>query len=486
MAETFEPHAYQKTAIKYLLQHGFAGLGLDPGLGKTAIALSALQALCKVKRERALVVAPLRPCSDVWSHTGELGKWAQFNGLKVALLHGPKKAEAVQADADLYVINWDALHWLCPPARIKVRNELGKVVCRNNPEWPGPIKVLLDKGVRLLVLDELSKAKHSGTRRFKSLTPWLERFTRRWGLTGSPNANGLMGLFGQCYCLDLGQALGRYITHFRTTYFLPTGFQGREWGLQKGASKRIYDKIRPFWLTMRATDHLPELPDLVTENVWLDLPPTARALYDKFEKDLVAAFENHTIVANNAASVSGKCRQIASGGAYIVEKDRREALHVHNTKTLALQELIEELQGAPLLVGYEFRHDLERIRAVLGEVPAINGDTNVKQSSTILAAWNAGQIPVLAVHPQAGAHGLNAQGCGCGHLVWYTAPWDRELYDQLIARVWRQGNTASAVVVHQLLMRRTVDEVVARALGTKGRAQNGFFEAFKAYVKDHK
>lgn len=461
----FVPHAYQRAMIKWLLSHPSAALYADPGLGKTSVTLKALQLMRKAGGvHRALVIAPMRVCQLVWTHDegGELAKWSDFADLRVSLLHGKDKDDAAEADADLYVINPDGLKWLIES---------------------GHLARLLKSGVDTLVVDELSAFKHPQTKRFKQLKPWLGRFKRRWGLTGSPASNGLLDLFGQAYVIDGGHALGRYITHYRHQFFLPTGYGGYTWKPQDGAEERIYATIKSFALSTRAEDHL-DLPELVEQNLWVTLPERARRIYDQLEEDLLVYLDGKTVTAANAAVASGKCRQVASGGLYLDDTDdtsvtrSRRVEHVHDAKTEALVDLIDELQGSPLLVAYEFDHDLERIRKALGKnTPAINGHTKTAETAALALAWNRGELPVLCGHPAAMGHGLNLQACG-HHVAWYSLTWNFELYDQLIRRVYRQGQK-SRVVVHRILARNTVDDCVAKAISSKRGCQDALLNALR-------
>lgn len=456
------PAEYQKVGVKWLVSHPEAALLWDPGLRKTSTTLAAFLALRKCGAARKmLVVAPLRVAAMVWSKSGELGKWTDFNDLTVSLIHGtPRQREAaVEADADVYAINYDGLMWLGEQ---------------------GHIADLARRGVDILVFDELSKVKHTRTKRFKALKPHLGRFRRRWGLTGSPCSNGLMDLFGEVYALDLGKRLGQYITHYRFKYFDATGYMGYEWKPKPNAEKHIYAALKDLALSMRAEDHL-DLPELVEENIWVTLPPKARKAYDEIEDELITALEQGTIVAANAAVASSKCRQIASGGVYLedgTDATKRQSIFIHDEKTEALKDLIDELQGSPLLVAYEFHHDLERIRAVCGKkLPAINGGTSMHEAAALIAAWNRGELPVLAGHPQSMGHGLNLQECG-HHVCWYTPTWSYEIFDQLNRRVYRSGQK-NRVIVHRILARNTVDTAVVSALKSKGRGQNALLDALK-------
>lgn len=462
------PHDYQKRAVLWLVRHAEAALLLDPGLGKTAISLLAFLALRKKKLVgKMLVVAPLRPAALVWTKNpgGELAKWSDFGDLTVSLVHGSEKKRiaALAVDADIYVINYEGLSWLC--------TKVGK--------W-APMDELLKKGVNVLCFDELSKMKHSQTKRFKVMKPWLRFFKRRWGLTGSPVANGMLDLFGQIYALDMGRRLGRYITHYRFNYFNATGYGGYTWVIQEGAEKKIYAKLSDLALSMRAEDHL-DLPELVERNLYVDLPTKARRIYKEMEDELLAWLDSGEVTAANAAVASGKCRQIASGGIYVEDvlspTKKRGVEEIHDAKVEALADLVDELQGAPLLVAYEFHHDLARIRRKLGKVPAIEGGMSMKTTAALTHEWNAGKLPVLCGQPGAMAHGINLQACG-HHIAWFSLTWNYELYDQFIRRVYRQGQR-NRVMVYRLLARETVDEAVLKALTSKERGQNTLLEALK-------
>lgn len=462
MSEKWIPHAYQRQMISWLIEHPAAAMLAEPGLGKTACALKAFQMLRKAKGcNRMLVVAPLRVAQLVWAMEGELGKWSDFLGLKISLLHGDKKDEALNVDADIFIVNFDGLVWL-------TSNALGERSSR--------LTGLIKRGVDTLCIDELSKMKRPSTQRFKTLKPYLPKFKRRWGLTGSPASNGLLDLFGQMYVLDLGDSLGRFITHYRYRYFMPTGFGGYTWCLKHGAEAEIYAAMKDLALSMKAEDHL-DLPDLIEQNIWINLPPKARKTYDELESDLITKIGTNVVTASSVAVASMKCRQVASGGVY---NEERKAIVIHDAKTEALSDLVDELQGSPLLVAYEFDHDLQRIRKALGkDLPAINGGTTALQTKRYVEQWNAGELPILCGHPAAMGHGLNLQASG-HHICWYSTTWNFEDYDQLIRRVYRQGQ-ANRVFVHRILARKTVDEAIVKALARKQRGQDALFAALKDY-----
>lgn len=477
----WKPHEYQVLGMEFLLKNAGAGLFLDPGLGKTSTTLGALRLLFKEKQiRRVLIVAPLRVCHLVWPL--EVEKWEEFKHLRVSVLHGKDKEKNLSRDADIYVINPEGLNWLMSQGRFK------------------------KLGADVLVIDESSKFKHSNTARYKTLKPVLAKFKRRWILTGTPAPNGLLDLFGQVFIMDLGRALGPYITHYRAMYFSPgstierttINANGQEivkkvavgWTLNPGCDTLIYEKLAPYIMRLDAKDYI-KVPKIVEVDIEVELPPTAMKLYTQVEEDMVAMIDGNTVTAVSAASASVKCRQIASGGLYkqyeVEEIDRpknREVIHIHDEKTEALLDLIDELQGAPLLIAYEFEHDLQRLRKALGkDLPVIGGGTPSAVADRIVKDWNAGKIPVMAGHPMSMGHGLNMQEAG-RHVAWYTLTWNAELYDQFNKRVARQGNTHESVMVYRFLAKHTVDRAVAVALRVKTRVQNALLDALRDYTKE--
>jgi SNF2 family DNA or RNA helicase len=450
---------------------------LDPGLGKTSITLAAIK-LLKQKQvlDKVLLIAPLRVCYSVWPK--EVDKWTDFGGIKVAVLHGPKKDEALKSEADVYVINPEGLDWLLQVKKTKTATGKTKVDV--------DLRRFKALGFDTLVVDELSKFKHTNTNRFKALKLVLNTFRRRWGLTGSPASNGLLDLFGQCFVLDQGRTLGPYISHYRMKYFVPS-HDGFSWNIREGAEQEIYDRIRPLALRMAADDYL-DMPTLIENNIRVDLPDSVMRVYDQLEEDLIAKLDSKVIVASTAAAASMKCRQVANGGIYLdpevqalvkLPKSKREWVNLHTEKVDALADLIEELQGSPLLVAYDFEHDLDRLREKLGQdVPYIGGGVSAKRSAELEALWNAGKLPVLLGHPQAMAHGLNLQEMG-NHVCWHSLTWDYELYDQFIRRVLRQGNKSKKVFCHHIMAKGTIDEAVLAAVKSKRKGQNALFDALK-------
>lgn len=440
-----------------MLQNSSAGLFLDPGLGKTSTTLAALKILKKEGvATKTLIVAPLRVCYSVWPK--EIEKWIDFKELSYTVLHGKDKERNLEKDFDIYIINPEGLRWLFSHKMFK--------------------KV----GFDTLVIDESSKFKDTNTQRFKVLRQVLPSFGRRYILTGSPAPNSLLDLFGQIYILDLGRSLGRFITHFRNEYFYPAGYGGYEWKPKPETDKRIQERIRPLVLRMDAEDYL-ELPKLIVNRVEVELTGNALDLYDEMEKELIADIRDKVVVAANAAVASGKCSQIANGGIY--DEDGKPHF-VHDEKAQAVLEIVEELNGTPCLIAYEYGHDLDRLRKVLGkDVPYIGGGVTPKRAAEIESAWNKGEIPVLLGQPQSIAHGLNLQNAG-NHVIWHSLTWNFENYDQFIRRIRRQGSKHSKVFVHHIVAKDTVDELKLFALNRKFRTQKDLFDALKNFIQRKK
>lgn len=472
------PWGYQKKAIKFLLERGAAALFLDPGMGKTSIVAAALKVLKRDSMMRGvLVIAPLRPAKLVWP--AEFEKWADFAGMSVGVLHGDRKMKVLQADHDVYVINPEGLPWLF--SRVKV----GKV-WKNTLTAAG--KLMFSK-CNILVIDELSKFKNTQTSRFKMIEPWLKKFDRRYGLTGSPAPNGLMDLFGQCLVLDDGRTFGPYITYYREQYFTALADEMFTYVLKPHAEEAIYERVRPLALSMSAEDHL-ELPPVRAHMVKMDLPPAARKHYEELEEELLTLMADTSLTAATKAVSSMMCRQICSGAIYkaqvdfvtgVKEAGPRQYLDVHSVKVETLGELLDELQGQQILIAYEFQHELERIQKRWPDIPRFGKSD--KEDVRLEREWNAGTLPYVLGHPASIGHGLNLQGSSAHNIVWFSTTWDYELYDQLNWRLRRQGSNAKYINVYHLVMRNTVEESVIYALRAKKRTQDSFTLAIRTKVR---
>lgn len=445
---TWNPHDYQRRAISMMLSQGSVGLFLDPGLGKTSIVLGAFKILKQKKlAKKMLVVAPLRPVYSVWPK--EIHKWTDFEGFKYVIIHGADKEAALDLEADVYLINVDAMGWLADKDRWK------------------------RLGADVLCIDESTKFKNTNTVRFKSLRPLIQKFQRRWILTGTPAPNGIPDLFGQIFILDQGAALGRFITHFRNEFMVQQSFGGFTYAPRPGAFEEITERIKPLTLRLSAQDYL-NMPELRVVDIPVTLPPAAMKIYKAVEDSFFLALESSAIVAANAAAAGTKCRQIANGAVY---DDNGDVQLVHDEKLLALEDLLEELSGKPTLVVYEYIHDLTRLqKAFPGE--AFTG--NPKKDDEIIGRFAKGEIPILYLHPQSAGHGIDSLQDKSNNIVFFGLTWNLEYYDQIIARVWRQGQKENHVTVYRILAEKTRDMKVAKVLLGKDRTQKTLLEALKS------
>jgi SNF2 family DNA or RNA helicase len=455
-AKDWKPRRHQELTVRFFVSRGGAGALQDPGLGKTSSSLAAFKILRKKKlAKRALVIAPVRPCYLVWPK--EIEKWNDFKHFKYEILHGDDKNAAAERPADIYIINPEGLPWF-------VKNKIWK-------------KIKAD----VLIVDESSKFKHTKTRRFKSLRKILKHFLRRWILTGSPAPNGLMDLFGQVFLLDFGAALGQFITHYRMSYFSPTGWQGMKWKINDGAEKLIFKQIKHLIIAMKAEDYL-DMPKLIEDPIYIDLPKDARRLYDEMEQDLVADMKQGAITAVSAAVATSKCSQIANGFLY---DENKKAHPIHELKGEAVQDLVDELGGSPALINFEFEQDRKMLLKFLGKDTPDLGRVKLSQVRQMEAAWNRGDIPVMIGSAAAIGHGLNLQESGY-HVIVPSLIWNFEHYDQFIRRIRRDGQKSKRVIVHPIIARGTIDEIKWARLRQKERLQNSVFEALKTYIRTKK
>lgn len=450
----WKPLPYMRKAVKWLLEHGGAALFLDPGLRKTSITLAAIKVLLKEELlDKVLIIAPLRVIYGVWP--AEIDKWNDFKHITFAICHGKNKDAEIERDVNVYLVNPEGLEWFLS-------------------RWK-------DVKPDTLVIDESTKFKNGQSKRFKALKPFLPKFHRRWILTGTPAPNGLLDLFAQMYIVDEGRSLGKYITHFRNSYFDATGFGGYDWKIRPGAEKQIYQKIKPYALRLQAEDFI-DLPQMVENDIIVYLPEKAMKTYMEMELAAFAQLDDEKhLNAANAAAASSKCRQIANGAAYL--GDGKQWVHLHDAKMEALESILEERGGKPVLVAYEFVHDYDRACEYFKtKFPRIGGGTPPKLATEYVRQWNAGELPVLFGHPASMGHGLNMQECDQADcIVWLTPPWDLESYDQLNRRLYRSGTKISRLVVHRISAYLTVDFVALRTLGKKDRTQKDLLDYLKTY-----
>lgn len=451
----YNPHEYQRYATEYIETHPVAAVLLDMGLGKTSITLTALNNLLfdSFKVRRILVIAPLRVARNTWG--AEIEKWDHLNGLRYAVAVGTEteRLAALRKKADIYLINRENVQWLISESGIPF-------------------------GFDMVVIDELSSFKNHQTKRFKALMKVRPKVKRIVGLTGTPSSNGLMDLWAEFRLLDMGERLGRFIGQYRTSYFRPDKQNGQVVFSYKplpGAEKQIYGKISDITISMKSTDHL-QMPELINSRYTVYLSEKEDSRYADLKKDLVLQLPDGEITAANAASLSGKLSQMANGAVYT---DAGDVIAIHEKKLDALEDIIEAANGKPVLVAYWFRHDLERISERLRKlkIPYTRLDTDGS-----IRQWNAGEIPVALIHPASAGHGLNLQSGG-NTLVWFGMTWSLELYQQTVARLWRQGQASKTVVVQHIITKGTIDERIMKALSEKETTQAALINAVKADLK---
>ena len=395
-----------------------------------------------------LVIAPLRVARSTWPD--EIAKWDHLNDLTYSVAVGTEKErlEALRKNVEIVIINRENVDWLVNNSGYRFNFDM-------------------------IVIDELSSFKSYSAKRFKALLkvrPYVERIV---GLTGTPSSNGLMDLWAEYRLLDFGERLGRYITRYRLKYFTPDKRSATvifSYKLLPGAEDEIYNAISDITISMKAKDYL-KMPDLIINEVTVDLDPTERRTYETLRKEMVVQIsEQEEIDAVNAASLSGKLLQMANGAVY--DEDKR-VLRIHDKKLDALEDLIEATNGKPVLIAYWYKHDLERIKERFN-VREILNDQDIRD-------WNNGKIDVAVIHPASAGHGLNLQQGG-STMIWFGLTWSLELYEQANARLYRQGQNET-VVIHHIITKGTIDEDVMLALKRKEKTQSALIDAVKARLK---
>ena len=453
----FKPHEYQQHCIERVLSIKKLGLFLDMGLGKTVTTLTAVKEL-KYNRfqvRKVLVIAPKKVAEGTW--TKEKDKWEHTKMLRVSQVLGnkAKRIRALNTPADIYITNRENVVWL---------------VEYYKNDWP----------FDMVVVDESSSFKSHKAKRFKALASVGSHIDRMVELTGTPSPNGLDDLWAQVYLLDGGERLGKRYTQFRERYFQPDkrGADGMVYSYEAkpGTEQAVLDKISDICVSMKAEDYL-QLPDIIYHEIPVELDPKALKAYRELERKMVLELpeDEEDISVTSAAALSNKLLQLANGAVY--DEDRR--IHeIHPCKIEAFLELIESLEGKPVLVFYNYQHDRERILRVLGGKGLRVRELKTTQDED---DWNARQIDVLLTHPASSAYGLNLQQGG-NHVVWFGLTWNYELYTQANKRLHRQGQTEK-VIIHHLVCSGTRDEDVMQALQHKDDVQNWVMESLKARIR---
>lgn len=447
MLQRNQLHSYQERGVKHIIDNEFCALFLDMGLGKTVTTLTAIKELldnCIISN--ALVIAPKKVTQVTWSD--EIKNWAHLQGLTISVIDGDVKHRraAMAVKADIYAVSRDNIVWLVVEH--------------------GGVKLPYD----MVVIDELSSFKNHASKRFRALRKVRKFIPRVVGLTGTPSPNGLIDLFAQMYLIDEGQRLGKTITGYRDRFFRPDKRNGDivyTYALKQPANeteRQISDLISDITISMTAEDYL-KMPDKIMLYDTVEMPKKVAESYNEFEREQVLELINsdEPISAASAAALSNKLQQFANGAIYTAD---REVIQLHDEKIEKLQELVEAANGAPVLVAYSYKHDLDRIMKALKEYKPVK-----LEKPEQIAEWNAGKINVLVMHPASAGHGLNLQKGG-SIIVWFSNTWSLELYMQFNARLYRQGQD-KPVYIHHIVTKGTVDEKIIKALSGKKKLRTG-------------
>lgn len=460
----YSPHSYQSYATQFLIDHSAVGLFLDMGCGKSVITLTALNELAYdyFDISKVLVIAPKRVAESTWKN--EIEKWEHLKDIGYSIVIGSReqRKKALDKKALLYIINRENVQWLV-----------------ENYKWD----------FDTVVIDELSSFKSNKAARFKALKKVRPKLKRIIGLTGTPAPNSLMDLWSEIYLLDMGQRFGRYIGGFRERFFTPDKRNQQivfSYKPREGAEEKIYELISDICVSMKATDSL-KMPELIMNNVEVEMNGKEKEIYNKFKTDMVLSLDGKELDAVNAAALSNKLLQMANGAVYGVSTfasqkpcfaslclssrciAEKAVIEIHDRKLDALEDLIEATNGKPVLVAYWYKHDKDRIKKRF-RAEEINTAADIDR-------WNNGEIPVALIHPASAGHGLNLQQGG-STIIWFGLTWSLELYQQLNARLYRQGQE-NTVIINHIVTKDTIDENVIKALESKSTGQNALIEAVK-------
>lgn len=464
MKMPWQMHDYQIRAINFQCDHFQSAMWLDMGLGKTVVTLSSIVRLIKSGFLKAvLIVAPLKVCNLVWRQ--EAKDWLHTKQLKFTMLTGDRdqRTRALMRPSDIYLINYENLGWL------------GETLGTYYISKTRPIPF---QGV---VWDEISKMKNSSTQRVKSVMKFLPQTKWRTGLTGTPSSNGYKDLHGQYLVLDQGYRLGTSKVAFRNRFYKKDGsYKLKAYDDSKGI---ITEMIADITLRMSAEEYR-KLPDLIIKDVMVELPEHARRVYDEMEKDLFAYLDNGTeITVFNRAALTGKCLQISGGSIYPIS-GAPEWEHVHDAKLDALEDIIDDANGHPVLCAYAFKPEAQRIMERFKKLDPINL-TECKSERAMVNAmtrWVREDCQLMIGHPASigfGVDGLQKTG----HIIaWFGLTWSLDLYQQFIARLRRQGQGVP-VICNRIIAIDTLDQAQELALKEKTEVENNLMLSIQEYRK---
>lgn len=455
-------HGYQQKAVNFQCTHPNSMLWLDMGLGKTVITLTSLAHLIRTQFLRGvIIVAPIRVIRLVWRQ--EAAKWEHTKHLKFSMVTGTKdqRTRALLRPADIYMINYENLGWL--------GETLQTYFVKKDKPLP----------FNGMVWDEISKCKNSATNRVKAVKKILDKFDWITGLTGTPASNGYKDLHGQFLVVDNGQRLGVSKTQFKTRFYRKVGpYKEVPYEDTEDTIKKLIGDIT---LEMSAEDYNP-LPDLMVNNIEIEMPDNLRARYEKMEKEFFLVLDSgKEVEAFNQAALTNKCLQFSNGAMYpVAGMPLWEP--VHDLKLEALEDIIEDANGSPILCAYAYRSDAQRIMERFKHLDPINL-TECKGESSLTNAmhrWKTGDCQLMIGHPASMGHGIDGLQKNGHILVWYGLNWSLDLYEQFNARVRRQGQGVP-VICHRIMCQATLDQAQAMALDEKATTQAGLRNAVKQY-----
>ncbi len=436
-------HNYQNRAVNFFLEKKKVALLLDMGLGKTITSLTVIADLVdSLSARKVLIIAPLRVANTVWKQEAE--NWEHTKHLKASIVTGSEKNRlaALYTAADVYITNRESIEWL---------------VAFYGKSWP----------FDCVIIDESSSFKNPSSKRFKALKKTIAKTEYCALLTGTPSPNGLLDIWSQYYLLDSGQRLGKNMTAYKQRFF-EADYMGYNYEPRKNAPEQIYNLVNDITLSMTANDYI-DLPERIDSNVLVDLPPAKLKAYKQLEKDFIIELDSAEIVAESAAVLANKLLQFSNGAIYTDELKNWE--NVHSTKLDALSDIIADNTGENVLVAYNYKSDLERLKKKFPDAVVMD------KKGDAVADWNAGKIKILLAHPMSAGHGLNLQKGG-SLLIWFGLTWSLECYQQFNARLHRQGQLKPCRIIH-IVANGTIDAKVIKTLSDKNATQESLINSLK-------
>lgn len=471
---------YQRAGVSHILTNDDAMLWWQMGLGKTIATLTAIVDRMRAGQvKKTLIFGPLRVIQSVWNT--ECRKWTHTNDLRCSIIHGKKdvRTRAMFINADIYLCNYEQMTWM---AEMLVHHFIDK-------GKPIPFD--------MVVYDEVSKLKNANTRRmsggrrdyqdaqgkdqvqkiigWRKVIPYIKY---RVGLTGTPASNGYLDLHGQYLAVDGGKRLGEFITHYKDNYF-QSDYMGWKYVPTEEGKEKIENKIADITLKMDAAEYL-DMPECKTINMMVDLPEKARKAYTDIERDMFTQLDNGSeIELFSRSSISNKTLQFCNGTPYVGETKEWEVLH--DAKLDALEDVLEEASGQPVLCSYSFKSDAKRIMARFKKYKPVNlTETTSKNTSDVIQKWQNGEIKLLIGHPASMGHGIDGLQKTGSILVWFGINWSLELYEQMNGRLNRQGQTQTVSII-RILCKDTIDLAVADAIERKTDDQEGLKASLARY-----